>query len=106
MSADVDPRGESIAVVADSLLTGLVLELGESGIGVMQLPPASLDGATARDWLEQTAEQVAEYLRSGYDVCAIRDGVWDDLLETALAKHGLARLPECSRPAHMSYTNG
>ena len=106
MSADVDPRGARIAVVADSLLTELVLELGASGLGVMQLPPETLDRVTAREWLEQTAEQVAEYLRHGYDVCTIRDGVWDEHLESELARHGLAPLPDCPRSARMSYTAG
>ena len=104
MSADVDPRGERIALVAESLLGGLVLELGADGFGVIQLPPATIDTGTARAWLEQTAEQVAEYLRHGYEVCVIGDGIWDDELNTALGSFSIAPLPQYPRTVRMSYT--
>ncbi len=104
MSAEVDPREERIALVADSRLGELVLALGANGFGVIQLPPAALDEETAREWLQQTAEQVAEYLRNGYEVCAIRDGIWDEDFAAALASFAVAPLPDCCRGAHMSYT--
>lgn len=104
MSAEVDPRGERIALVSESLLGELVLELGADGFGVIQLPPASLERETARAWLQQTAEQVAEYLRHGYEVCVVGDGTWDDELGAALASFAIAPLPDCPRAVRMSYT--
>ena len=104
MSAEVDPRGERIALVADSRLDELVLELGANGFGVIQLPPATMDGDTARAWLQQVAEQVAAYLCHGYDVCAIGDGRWDDDLDAALASFAIGPLPDCALDVRMSYT--
>jgi hypothetical protein len=84
-----DPRGRRVAVVADSLLTGTLAELRDGGWGVIQLPPADLDADTARDWLALTAEQVAEYRRTGYEVKLVDDGVWSAELAAALAAVGV-----------------
>ncbi len=100
----MDARAERIAVVADSLLAGNLSELGTAGYGVMQLPPATLDDSTAREWVEQTAEQITEYLRHGYTVCLLGDGVWDDLLAAELARYGRDRLAACRNDLRMSYT--
>ena len=73
MSAD--PRGRRIAVVADSRLEPLLDELRAQGYGVIQLPPAGLDRETELAWLEQVAEHVAEFRRTGYDVDLVGDGL-------------------------------
>ena len=69
-----DPRGRRIAVVADSLLEPLLDDLGRDGFGVIQLPPAGLPGEVASEWLEQVAEHVQEFLRTGYEVVLANDG--------------------------------
>lgn len=92
MTVPPDPRARRVAVVADSCFEERLAELGEAGFGVMQLPPADLDEATASDWVELTAEQVAEYQRTGYDVVLVDDGLWGDRLDVALAALGAAPL--------------
>jgi hypothetical protein len=87
-----DPRSRRVAVVADALLGPRLEELRSEGFGVMQLPPASLDDATAAGWLELTAEQVAEYVRTGYEVVLVDDGRWGERLDAALAALGTAPL--------------
>jgi hypothetical protein len=83
-----DPRSRRIAVVADSLLEERLDELRDEGWGVIQLPPAGTDVETAQAWLELTAEQVAEYSRTGYEVVLVDDGTWGEALATALARLG------------------
>ena len=83
-----DPRSRRVAVVADSLFEERLEELQRDGWGVIQLPPAGLDADTAREWLELTAEQVAEYVRTGYEVALVDDGTWVDELNRALARLG------------------
>ena len=92
--SDPDPRARRIAVVADSLLGPLLDELEREGFGVIQLPPAELDGETVAAWLEQTAEHVAEFRRNGYEVVLADDGLHTAELEHALATLGLAPLPQ------------
>lgn len=86
MSAD--PRGGRVAVVADSLLEERLDELREAGWGVIQLPPSGLDPETEREWLALTAEQVAEYRRTGYEVVLVDDGTSREPLAAALAELG------------------
>lgn len=85
----VDPRGRRVAVVADSLLEEKLDELREAGYGVIQLPPADLDPVTAREWLALTAEQVAEYRRTGYELELVADDAWTVELAGALAAVGV-----------------
>ena len=40
-----------------------------------------------------TAEQIAEYLRTGYEVVLLDDGTWGKELENALAAIGAPALP-------------
>ncbi len=79
-------------MVADSLLETRLDELRDGGWGVVQLPPAELDAATARDWLELAAEQIAEYERTGHELVLLDDGTWAEELEQALGALG-ATLP-------------
>lgn len=88
-----DPRARKIAVVADEVLLEGLPRLRDEGWGVMQLPPATLDPATAADWLEQTAEQVAEYRRNDYEVVLVGDGAWTAGLAEALERLGVEPLP-------------
>jgi len=83
-----DPRSRRIAVVADSLFEERLDELRDGGWGAIQLPPAEADAETAQAWLELTAEQVAEYRRTGYEVTLIDDGNWREPLAAALARLG------------------
>lgn len=83
-----DPRSRRIAVVADSLFEESLDELRDGGWGAIQLPPAGTDAETAQAWLELTAEQVAEYRRTGYEVTLVDDGTWREPLAAALAKLG------------------
>ena len=89
-----DPRARRIAVVADSLLEPMLDELEREGFGVIQLPPAGLDGETVAAWLEQTAEHVAEFKRNGYEVVLADDGLYSPELEQALATLGVGPLPQ------------
>jgi len=83
-----DPRGGRVAVVADRLLEERLEELRDAGWGVIQLPPAGLDADAAAEWLALTAEQVAEYARTGYEVMLVDDGTWREPLAAALAALG------------------
>jgi hypothetical protein len=83
-----DPRARKVAVVADSLLDQAIAQLGPEGFGIIQLPPAGLDDETASAWLEQTAEQVAEFRRNDYQVVLVDDGRYAEPLEAALARLG------------------
>lgn len=97
-----DPRARKIAVVSDSLFLERLPELRDEGYGVMQLPPATLDPATAADWLEQTAEQIVEYRRNDYEVVLVEDGAWTAGLTAALERLGVEPLSTPSslrRPA-------
>ncbi len=87
-----DPRGGRVAVVADSLLDGKLDELRAGNWGVVQLPPPGLAPDAADEWLALTAEQVAEYLRTGYEVTLVDDGAWRDRLNAALARLGAPAL--------------
>lgn len=94
-----DPRSRRIAVVAEALLAERLPALRDEGFGVMQLPPAGLAPATAAAWLEQMAEQIAEYERHGYEVVLLDDGTSGDELEQALARAGRRPLARLSRPS-------
>ncbi len=83
-----DPRSEKVAVVADALFASSLAGLREEGYGVMQLPAPGLDPAAAAESLQQTAEQVAEYVRNGYEVVLVDDGSWGERLDDALARLG------------------
>jgi hypothetical protein len=83
-----DVRTRRVAVVADSLLEGLLETLGASGYGVIQLPPAELDATTTAEWIEQVAEHVAEFRRTGYEVVLADDGRSAPALTAALAALG------------------
>lgn len=87
-----DPRSEKVAVVADTLLVQALPQLRDEGYGVMQLPPAALDRETAAEWVSQTAEQVAEYLRNGYEVVLVADVEGRSALDDALARLGIEPL--------------
>jgi hypothetical protein len=82
-----------VAVLADALLDDLLPLLGAERWGVIQLPPAGLDGATEAAWLEQVAEHVAEFRRNEYAVVILDDGVSADKLDRALEELGAAPLP-------------
>jgi hypothetical protein len=88
-----DPRSRKIAVVADSLLEATLDQLGREGFGIIQLPPAGLDGETTGAWLEQTAEHVAEFRRNDYEVVLVDDGLHSDGLDDALAALRVGPLP-------------
>lgn len=92
-----DPRSRRIAVVADALLLAYLPTLRAGGFGVMQLPAAGIADAVAEDWIEQTAEQVAEYRRNGYEVVVIDDGTSGEGLADALERLGVPPLPPFDR---------
>ena len=93
----VDPRGRRIAVVADSLLEQLLDELGAAGFGIIQLPPAGLDGPTTAAWLEQVAEHVTEFRRNDYEVVLASDGLYDDELAALELPQYAIQPPSTSR---------
>lgn len=95
-----DPRSGRIAVVADSLFLEYLPVLRAGGFGVMQLPAAGIATAVARDWIEQTAEQVAEYRRNGYEVVILDDGTQGDRLVLALERLGVPPLPPFELESH------
>jgi hypothetical protein len=89
-----DPRARRVAVVADSLLERLLPQLREGGFGTIQLPPDDLEATLASAWLEQVAEHVAEFVRNDYDVVVAADGSREAELREALARLGVAPLPQ------------
>jgi hypothetical protein len=88
-----DPRSYQVAVVPDSLLESLLPLLEEERWGVIQLPPVELDDETSDAWLEQGAEHVAEFQRSGYAVVLVDAGAIGVRLDAALAALGVSPLP-------------
>lgn len=64
----------------------------------MQLPPPTLDGPTLDAWLEQVAEHVAEFARTGYEVALLDDGALTARLEAQLAALGADPLPPYRPP--------
>jgi RecA-family ATPase len=96
-AGDTDPRGRRVAVVADSLLEQLLPELQQEGYGIIQLPPTGLPGEVASEWLEQVAEHVQEFLRTGYEVVLADDGSQGAALaELALPQYAI-QPPSTSR---------
>ena len=87
-----DARSRRIAVVADAFLPRLLDRLEKERWGVIQLPPGDLDADTAAAWLDQVAEHVAEFERTGYTLVHVSDGVYDDALADALRKVGAPAL--------------
>jgi hypothetical protein len=75
-----DARGRRVALLSDSLLEGSLDALAAEGFGIIQLPPDGLDGPTVAAWLEQVAEHVEEFQRTGYDVVLVSDGRHDEAL--------------------------
>ena len=75
-----DARGRRVALVSDSLLEGALDALSAEGFGIIQLPPDSLDEPTVAAWLEQVAEHVEEFQRTGYEVVLVSDGRHDEAL--------------------------
>jgi hypothetical protein len=76
-----DVRGYCVAVVADSLLDGLLPLLEEERWGAIQLPPRSLDAVTVAAWIEHVDEHVAEFRRNGYAVVLLDDGAHELFLD-------------------------
>jgi hypothetical protein len=93
VSVGSDPRSRKLAVVADSLLESRLDRLAQEGYGIIQLPPANLDEQTAALWLEQVAEQVAEFVRTEYTVVLVGDGAYEQRLAQALGQLGVSPLP-------------
>jgi hypothetical protein len=90
-----DPRARRVAVVAEALLPQLRAELNEGGYGVIQLPPSGLPDAVAAEWLEQVAEHVEEFRRTGYEVVLADDGAYAhglDLPQYAIQPPSTSRL--------------
>ncbi|HEY2935037.1 MAG TPA: hypothetical protein VGJ25_00470 [Gaiellaceae bacterium] len=92
-----DPRSRRVAVVADSLLEPLLDELRAEGFGIIQLPPAGLDGETVHAWLEQVAEHVAEFRRNDYEVVLVSDGLYAEELEALGLPQYAIQPPSTSR---------
>src|SRR3954452_21443294 len=76
-----DVRARRVAVVADALLPQLRVQLNERGYGVIQLPPTGLSEALAAEWLEQVADHVEEFRRTGYEVVLVDDGSYEHGLD-------------------------
>ncbi len=93
-----DPRSWRVAVVSDEAFSARLAELRDAGFGVMQLPPLELAPDVAVAWLEQTAEQVAELLRAGYEVVLAEGGAWAGELDHALGAVGVPPLPNLEPP--------
>jgi hypothetical protein len=93
MGSSTDARSRRVAVVADARLDAMLDELGAAGYGIIQLPPAALDAATREAWIEQAAEHVAEFVRTGYEVVLVDDGSDGPALAAALARLGVAPPP-------------
>src|SRR5437899_11161106 len=91
-----DPRGRTIAVVADSRLEALLPELQAGGFGTIQLPPRELPVAVVSEWLEQVAEHVAEFRRNDYQVVLAGDGTNEVELREKLGGLGVPPLPSYS----------
>jgi hypothetical protein len=91
--SEPDPRGRRVAVVADSRLEALLPELRAGGWGTIQLPPAGLEPEIAAAWLDQVAEHVAEFVRTGYEVVLAADGTTEQELQAKLGDLGVAALP-------------
>ena len=75
-----DVRGRRVALVSDALLEGMLDALAAEGFGIIQLPPDGLDGPTVAAWLEQVAEHVEEFRRTGYEVVLVSAGRHDEAL--------------------------
>jgi HPt (histidine-containing phosphotransfer) domain-containing protein len=88
--SSADPRSRRVALVDDALLEDHLDALAADGYGLIQLPPDGLDAATVHAWLEQVAEHVEEFLRTGYEVVLVSDGRH----EGALAALGLPALAQ------------
>jgi len=69
-----------VALVSDALLEGMLDALAAESFGIIQLPPDGLDGPTVAAWLEQVAEHVEEFRRTGYEVVLVSDGRHDEAL--------------------------
>jgi hypothetical protein len=93
-----DPRGRRIAVVADSRLEALLPELEAGGFGTIQLPPAGLEPDVVSAWLEQVAEHVAEFARTGYEIVLAGDGRNEEELQAKLNDLGIDDLPRAAFP--------
>ena len=90
-----DARSRKMAVVADSRLEALLPELTSQEYGTIQLPPAGLAPETRSAWLEQVAEHVAEFVRSGYEVLLAGDGADEEELRGKLVGLGVVEpLPQ------------
>ena len=78
-----------MALVADSRLEAMLPELTAEEYGAIQLPPHGLDPETTSAWVEQVAEHVAEFVRSGYEVVLAGDGSNEQELRAKLAELGV-----------------
>ena len=92
-----DARGRRVALVSDSLFEGSLDALAEEGFGIIQLPPDSLDGPTVAAWLEQVAEHVEEFQRTGYEVVLVSDGRHDEALAPLSLPQYAIQPPSTSR---------
>jgi hypothetical protein len=64
---------------------------------VIQLPPTGLDPETVLAWLEQVAEHVAEFRRTGYEVVLAGDGLYGQQLEALGLPQYAIQPPSTSR---------